>query len=165
MSHEQLKAEMLETRKEIERLKKWAPTSTTPTVHRDLSLISVISKWPGSDDTLTLEEFLESIKSSGRIGRWTENDQQEVAVLKLTISAKLYYRCCDELHEQGAHWQLFKEVFRQWYRDVHMEQYHFTKLQTARRKKRKSSTICRSLYEFSAKDDDKIRRPSDSAHS
>ena len=68
MSHEQLKAELLEGRKEIERLKKRASNSTTPTVHRDLSLISVISKWSGSDDTVTLEEFLESIESSGRMG-------------------------------------------------------------------------------------------------
>ena len=74
MSHEQLNAEMLEGRK-IERLKKGASTSTTPTVHRDLSLISIISKRSGSDDTVTTEEFLESIESSGRIGRWTENDQ------------------------------------------------------------------------------------------
>ena len=103
-----------------------------------ISVISVIPQWSGSDDTVTLDEFLESIESSGRIGRWTENDQREVAVLKLTGSAKLFYQCCDELHEQGATWQLFKEAFRQWYRDVHMEQYHFTKLQTARQGKNES---------------------------
>jgi len=138
MCHEQLKAEKLETRKEIEHLKKWESTSTTPIVYKDLLLISVIPKWPGSDDTVTLDEFLESIESSGRIGRWTENDQREVTVLKLTGSAKLFYRCCDELHEQGATWQLFKEAFRQWYRDVHMDQYHFTKLQTAIQGKKES---------------------------
>ena len=103
-----------------------------------MSLVSVIAKRSGSDDTITLEEFLESIQSSGRIGRWTENDLREVAILKLTGSAKLFYRCCDELHEQGATWQLFKEAFRQWYRDVHMEQCHFTKLQTIRQGKNES---------------------------
>ena len=138
MSHEQLKAELLEARKEIERLRERASTSTTPIVHRDLSLIAVIPKWSGSDDTVTLEEFIESIESSDRIGRCAENDQREVAVLKVTCSAKLFYRCCDELHEQGATWQLFKEAFRQRYRDVHMEQYHFTKLQTARQGKNES---------------------------
>lgn len=66
--------------KKIERLKERASTSTTPIVHKDLSLISAIPKWSGSDDTVTLEEFLESIESSGRIGRWTEYDQREVAV-------------------------------------------------------------------------------------
>jgi len=68
MSHEQLKADLFEARKEIERLKERASTSMTPIVHKDLSLMSVIPKWLGSDDTVTLEEFLESIESSRRIG-------------------------------------------------------------------------------------------------
>ena len=68
MSHEHLKVELLEARKEIERLER-ASTSTTPTVHKDLSLISIIPKWSGSDGTVTLEEFLECIESSGRIGQ------------------------------------------------------------------------------------------------
>jgi len=92
MSHDRLQAELLEDRNEIKRLKGGASTSTTPIVHKDLSLISVIPKRSGSDDTVTLEEFLESIESSGRIGRWTENDQREVPVLKLTGSAKLFYQ-------------------------------------------------------------------------
>ena len=112
MSHNRLQAELLEVRKEIERLK-GASTSTTLIVHKDLSLISVIPKWSVSDNTVTLEEFLESIESSGRIERWIENDQREVTVLKLTGCTKLFYQCCDELHEKGATWQLFKEAFRQ----------------------------------------------------
>ena len=166
MSHDRLQAELLEARKEIERLKEGASTSTTPIVHKDLSLILVIPKWSGSDDTVTLEEFLESTESSGRIGRWTENDQREVAVLKLTGSAKLFYQFCDDLHKQGATWQLFKEALRQRYRDVHTDQYHFTKLQTARQGKNESpQQFADRLQEFSAKSDDKISTPSDSAHS
>ena len=61
MSHDKLQAELLEARKEIERLKEGASTSKTQIVHKDLSLISVIPKRSGSDDTVTLEEFLESI--------------------------------------------------------------------------------------------------------
>jgi len=87
-----------EARKEIDHLKERASTNTTPIVHNDLSLVSVIPKWSGSDDTGTLNEFLESIESSGRKGRLTENDQREVAGLRLTGSAKLFYRCCDKLH-------------------------------------------------------------------
>jgi len=149
MTHERLQAELLEARKEIESLRERASTSTTPIVHKDLSLISAITKWSGSDDIVTLEEFLESIESSGRIGRWTENDEREVEVLKLTGSTKLFYQWCDELHEQGTTWQLFKEAFRQRYRDVHTDQYHFTKLQTARQEKKESpqqfADRCKSL--------------------
>ena len=61
MSHDRLQAELLEARKGIERLKWGASTSTILILHKDLSLISVIPKWSGPDDTVTLEEFLESI--------------------------------------------------------------------------------------------------------
>jgi len=147
MSHEHLKAQLLEARKEIERLRERESTNTTPIVHKDMSLISVIPKWSGSDDTVTLEEFLESIGSSGRLGRWTENDQREVAVLKLTGSAKLFHQWCDELHEQGATWQLFKKAFTQRYRDVHTDKYHFTKLQTARQGKKPRTEAAVRCYE------------------
>ena len=45
MSQERLQAELLETKKEIERLKERALKSSTQTVNKDLSLISVIPKW------------------------------------------------------------------------------------------------------------------------
>jgi len=56
-----------------------------------LPLISVNLKLSGSDDTVTLEEFPESTETSGKIGRKTENDQREVAVLKLRSSETLIF--------------------------------------------------------------------------
>ena len=50
---------------------------------QEIVVNSVTFKWSVSDDTVTLEEFLESIESRGSIGRWTKNDQREVAILKL----------------------------------------------------------------------------------
>ena len=149
MSQERLQAELLEAKKEIERLKERASKSTTQTVNKDLSLISAIPKWSGSEDTVTIEEFLESIEAAAKIGRWNENDQREVAVLRLSGSANLFYKCCDELHEKGATWETFKEAFRQRYRDIHTDQYHFTQLQTARQARNESpqqfADRCRSL--------------------
>ena len=100
MSQERVQVELLEAKKEIERLKERALNSSTQTVNKELSLISVIPKWSGSDDTVTLEEFLESMEVAAKIGRWNENDRREVAVLRLIGSAKLFYKCCDELHEK-----------------------------------------------------------------
>ena len=149
MSQERLQAELLEAKKEIERLKERALKSSTQTVNKDLSLISVIPKWSGCDDTVTIEEFLESIKAAAKIGRWNENDRREVEVLSLTGSAKLFYKCCDELHEEGATWETFKEAFGQRYRDIHTDQFHFTQLQTARQARNENpqqfADRCRSL--------------------
>jgi len=164
MADARLQAQLLEAKKEIQRLKEIVSPATTPTIHKDLLLISVIPKWSGSDAIVTLEEFLESIESSGRIGRWTENDQREVAVLKLTGSAKLFYQCCDELHEPGATWQRFKQAFRRRYKDVHTDQYHFTKLQTARQaqneRPQQFADRCKSLAQkvMLKSDDSQIQR-------
>jgi hypothetical protein len=64
-----------------------------------------VSKWSGSDSTVTLDEFFASIEASTKIGRWEEIDQREIAVLRLTESAKLFYQGCSELHEEGTTWE------------------------------------------------------------
>jgi hypothetical protein len=84
-----------------------------------------------------LEEFLSSIESAARIGRWQDADKRGIAALKLVDSAKLFYQGCAELHEEDATWQRFKNAFRRRYEDVHTDQYHFTKLQTAKQGKKK----------------------------
>ena len=83
------------------------------------------------------------------MGRWQDRDNFEIAVLKLTDSAKMFYEGCAELHAQDASWKTFKRVFRQRYRDVHNDQYHYIRLQNAKQGKNESSQDfadrCRAL--------------------
>ena len=69
-----------------------------PTVHKDLSFISQIPKWLGLDSAVNLEEFFASIEASAKIGRWEQNDQLQIAALRLTGPAKIFYQSCTELH-------------------------------------------------------------------
>ena len=131
MVEARLHAELIESKAEILRLRERLSVGT-PTEHKDLYLISLVPKWSGSEATDSLEEFIDSIEAAARIGRLQDRDNVEIAVLKLTDSAKLFYQGCAELHAQDALWQTFKEVFRQRHRDVHTDQYHYIKLQTAR---------------------------------
>jgi hypothetical protein len=80
----------------------------TPTVHKDLSLISLVPKWSGSKAAVSLEEFIISIESAATIGQWQDTDNFEFAVLKLTDSPKLFYQGCAELHAQDASLKTFK---------------------------------------------------------
>ena len=64
-----------------------------------------------------------------------ETDKVEIALLKLADSAKTFYEGCPELYADGLTWQEFKTVFRNRYKDVHTDQYHYMKLQTARQAK------------------------------
>jgi hypothetical protein len=86
---------------------------------------------------------------AAKIGQWSDPDKREITVLKLTDSAKLFYQGCTELHAESTTWQRFKDAFRRRYEDVHTDQYHFTKLQTARQKKGESpqefADRCRGL--------------------
>ena len=67
MAEAQLLAELTETKVELQRLKERISVGT-PTIHKDLSLISLVLKWSGSEMGILLEEFLSSIESSGRMG-------------------------------------------------------------------------------------------------
>ena len=53
---DRLLAELAQTRLELQQLKERTETGAV-TVHKDLSLVSLIPKWSGSDSTIPLEEF------------------------------------------------------------------------------------------------------------
>ena len=58
--------------------------------------------------------------------------------MRLAGAAKIFYNGCSELHEQGVTWQKFKDTFRNRFKDVHRDQFHFTNLQNARQRKNES---------------------------
>jgi hypothetical protein len=60
MADARLQAELAEAKAEVQRLKDRMSVGT-PTVHKDLSLITLVPKWTGSDAAVTLEEFISSI--------------------------------------------------------------------------------------------------------
>ena len=128
---DRLQAELAEAKAEVQRLRERVYVGT-PTVHKDLSLISLIPKWSGAETGIPLEEFLSVIESSARIGLWEDGDKLQIAALRLTDVARQFYNGCLELHSAGATWQKFKDEFRRRFRDTHTDQYHFMKLHTAR---------------------------------
>jgi hypothetical protein len=103
-----------------------------PRSSTSMSFITLVPKWTGFDSAVTLEEFLSSVEAAEGIGRWQDSDTREIAALKLSGSAKTFYQGCTEHHEVDATWQTFKNAFRHRYEDVHTDQFHFTRLQTAR---------------------------------
>jgi hypothetical protein len=103
-----------------------------PTVHKDVSLISLVPKLSGAETAAPLEEFLSSIEGAAKIGRWDDADRLQVAILRLSDNAKAFYNIKLELHAEGTTWEEFKIAFRNRFKDPHTDQYHFTRLQTAR---------------------------------
>jgi len=89
MAYAQLQQELEESKSEIQRLRERMSLGT-PTVHKDLSLISLIPRWPGSDSTNSLE-FISTLEATVRIGRWEPKDTVEITALKLEGSARIFY--------------------------------------------------------------------------
>ena len=107
MAEAKLQAELTESKMEIQRLRERLSTAM-PTVHKDLSLISLVPKWSGLESGVLLEEFFSSIEGSAQIGCWEQSDKIRVAVLKLTGAAKLFYNGCSELHAEDVTWGSLK---------------------------------------------------------
>jgi hypothetical protein len=137
MTYAQIQQELQESKLEIQRLRE-RMSLAPPTVHKDLSLISLIPKCSGSESGNSLEEFISTLETSARIGRWEQTDTVEIAALRLEGSARVFYQGCTELHTRDASWNTFKQVFRKRYKDVHTNQYHYVRLQMARQEKNES---------------------------
>jgi len=120
-----------------------------PTVHKDLSLISLVPKWSGSESAISLEEFFSSIEGSARIGHWAEADCLQVAILKLVKNARTFYNSCPELHGENVTWQSFQNIFRKRFKDIRTDQFHYMQLQTARQRRNEGpqefADRCRTL--------------------
>jgi len=94
-------AELAEAKTEVQRLRERMSIGTHA-VHKDLSLITLVPKWSGSNSAVPLEEFFSIIDSAARIGRWQDRDCFEIAALKLVDSARVFYQGCSELHAPDA---------------------------------------------------------------
>jgi len=143
-----LKLELSEAQLEIQRLRERLST-TPPVVHKDLSLVSLVPKWSGAESAISLEEFFSSIEGSAKIGHWTETDCLQVAVLKLTETARTFYFSCPELHGETVTWHTFKAILRERFKDVRTDQFHYMQLQTARQRRNEGpqefADRCRAL--------------------
>jgi hypothetical protein len=147
-SEARLNLELNEAQTEIQRLRDLLATAP-PTVHKDLSLISLVPKWSGSESAISLEEFFSSIEGSARIGHQAEADCLQVAILKLVDSARTFYYSCPELHRETVSWQSFKAILHDRFKDVRTDQFHYIQLQTARQRRNKGpqefADRCRAL--------------------
>jgi hypothetical protein len=148
MTESRWRKELAESKAEIACLRDCLAMAMS-TVHKDLSLISLVLKWSTVETAAPLEEFLASIEGAARIGRRDDADCLQVAILRLHDPAKAFYNSNLELHTEDTTWERVKSVFRGRFKDVHMDQFHFTKLQTARQAKNEGpqefADLCRGL--------------------
>ena len=96
MSQEKLLSDLQESRAEIQRLRDRLFIGT-PTIHKDLSLISLIPKRSGSESAVPLDEFISSIERN-----WQDSDRVRIGALKLTDLARSFYKTCQDFQAEDA---------------------------------------------------------------
>jgi hypothetical protein len=134
MQEPSLQAQLADSKAEVARLRDRLSLGV-PTLHKDLSLVSLVPRWTGTESGNPLEEFLDSIDIAAALGRWTSPDFVRVAVLKFPGPARSFYNTCSELYTNEVTWDKFKRAFRHRSRDARTDQFHFHRLQTARQGK------------------------------
>ena len=73
MADARLQAELEESKQEIRRLRE-SLSLGTPTVHKDISLVSLVPKWSGAEMAVPLDEVFANIDGATQIGRWKQSD-------------------------------------------------------------------------------------------
>jgi len=68
---------------------------------------------------------------------------------KIVESARTFYYSCPELHGETVSWQSFKPIFRERFKDIRTDQFHYMQLQTARQRRNEGpqefADRCRAL--------------------
>ena len=110
-------------------------SSGRPTALKYMSLISLIPKLSGTEKSVRVKEFFESVESSTIIGNWSNFDRIQITVLKLTEDAKAFISSNPQLYSTSISWENFKVKSLHRFRDVSSDQYRFMQLQTAKQQK------------------------------
>jgi hypothetical protein len=76
-----------------------------------------------------------AVEGSAKVGNWSDAEKIQIAVLKLTESARAFYNSSSELQAPYVTWESFTKTFQTCFRDVRTDQFHFNHLQMARQKK------------------------------
>jgi len=88
-------------------------SSDRSTAAKDLSLISLIPMWSGTEKLVSVKEFFffKLLVSSARTGIWNGADKIKATVLKLTEPAKASYSSNLVLHATDISWENFQTNF------------------------------------------------------
>jgi hypothetical protein len=64
--------------------------TTSPAV-RDMSVVSLVPKWAGTEKGIPLYEFLEAVERAAWLGNWSDKDRVHVAILRLQKNARVFF--------------------------------------------------------------------------
>ncbi|KAJ4428190.1 hypothetical protein ANN_24205 [Periplaneta americana] len=104
----------------------------------DLSVTKLVEPWKGDSYSIPVTSFFDQIERITTMGRLTDKDAVQIAILKLRGTARTYYDTTPELQAVDISFKDFKENFIARFKDKRSMQYHYLKLQNAMQEKHES---------------------------
>ena len=101
MTDTQLQIELAEARREIQRLRERLSVGA-PTVHKDLSLVSLVPKFSDSESEVPLEEFISTTESSartGKLGHLMQRERQKIEPVLMKYAHDGHYEESNEFED------------------------------------------------------------------
>jgi hypothetical protein len=78
------------------------------TTTKDLSLLTLVPNWAGTEKPGSLHEFLSAVEKMAEMGNWLDKDKVRIATMKLEDAARVFVEAAPEIRGREVSWADFK---------------------------------------------------------
>ena len=111
------------------------------TATKDMCVASLVEPWKGDSNSVPVTEFFVSINEAAEMGRLSAKDKMRLARLKLRGAARMFYVSQPELRADDISYADFRAAFVNRFKDKHIDQYYYARLQNASQEKNESPEV------------------------
>jgi hypothetical protein len=104
------------------------------TTTKDLSLLTLVPKWAGTETSGSLHEFLSAVENMAEMGNWSDKDKVRIATMKLEDAARVFVEAAPEIRGREVSWADFKKALQHRFRDPRTDHFHYLQLVSVRQK-------------------------------
>jgi hypothetical protein len=104
------------------------------TTTKDLTLLTLVPKWSGTEKSGSLQEFLSAVENMAEMGNWSDRDKVRIATMKLEDAARVLVEAASEIRGREVSWADFKKALQQRFRDPRIDNFHFLQLVSVKQK-------------------------------
>jgi hypothetical protein len=108
------------------------------TTNKELSLLTLVPKWSGTEKSGSLQEFLSAVENMAEMGNWSDRDKVRIATMKLEDTARIFVEAAPEIGGREVSWANFKNALQQRFRDPRTDDFHYLQLVSVKQKMGKS---------------------------
>jgi hypothetical protein len=78
------------------------------TTTKDLSLLTLVPRWAGTEKSGSLHEFLSAVENMAEMGNWSDKDKVRIATMKLEDAARVFVETAPEISAEKCRGRISK---------------------------------------------------------